>query len=207
MVVQHFRRSKTTPATAPSTNQRPVSTKRSTKDGPSRVSSAIVQDVPEEVLQPQTGEPATSPTTADPPVVAHLVLPTRTRKAKELQKRLGVGRPVAVGGSGPRAVTRSATISREKRLRGSQSTKKLEATIQEGSYPFIISRSCELLILPRIGNGRQFTLPASQHIPTPSIHSYTTPRSGRERKINDYNSRLPNSACKHCEIFSHDIIL
>ncbi|KAJ3571578.1 hypothetical protein NP233_g3658 [Leucocoprinus birnbaumii] len=57
-------------------------------------------------------------------------LPARTKKAKELQKKLGVGRPVAAGGTGARAVTRSTTVSRE-RSRGNRNIHQVEATIQE----------------------------------------------------------------------------
>ena len=55
----------------------------------------------------------------------------RTRKAKETQTRLGVGRPLAVGGQGPRAVTRSSGGSRRKEAKSSKQKPK-EPTIQEG---------------------------------------------------------------------------
>lgn len=55
---------------------------------------------------------------------------TRTRKAKE-QTRLGVGRPVAAGGAGPRAVTKSLSVSKGKRGKVSKSMKVTEATIPE----------------------------------------------------------------------------
>jgi hypothetical protein len=58
----------------------------------------------------------------------------RTRKAKETQTRLGVGRPVAAGGSGPRAVTKSVTVSRGKRGRPSRNVKTKEPTIEEGQW-------------------------------------------------------------------------
>ena len=58
--------------------------------------------------------------------------PPRTRKAKETQTRLGVGRPLAVGGQGPRAVTRSSGSSRGKEGKSSKSHKPKEPTIQEG---------------------------------------------------------------------------
>lgn len=55
----------------------------------------------------------------------------RTRKAKETQFRLGVGRPVAAGGSGARAVTKSQSVSRGKRGKPSRSVKPMEEAIQE----------------------------------------------------------------------------
>lgn len=55
---------------------------------------------------------------------------TRTRKAKE-QTRLGVGRPVAAGGAGPRAVTKSMSVPRIQRGKGSRTMKQSEATILE----------------------------------------------------------------------------
>lgn len=58
--------------------------------------------------------------------------PARTRKAKELQTRLGVGKPIIAGGHGPRAVTRSSGSSRGKRAKSSKSLKPTEDTIEEG---------------------------------------------------------------------------
>lgn len=62
--------------------------------------------------------------------------PPRTRKAKDMQTRLGVGRPVAAGGSGPRAVTKSLNVSRGgKRGKSSKTMKPTEETIlEEGIY-------------------------------------------------------------------------
>ncbi|KAI8995497.1 hypothetical protein BD414DRAFT_409772 [Trametes punicea] len=58
--------------------------------------------------------------------------PPRTRRAKETQYKLGMGRPTAVGGSGPRTVTRSTTVAvKGKRARGSKSVKPTEAVIHE----------------------------------------------------------------------------
>lgn len=59
------------------------------------------------------------------------LLAIRTKKGKE-QTRLGVGRPVVAGGSGPRAVTRSLSLSKKKRAQNSRSVKPMEATIVEG---------------------------------------------------------------------------
>jgi hypothetical protein len=84
--------------------------------------------VSEETTQKQGNPTNTRP---NPEATGDMFPVPRTKKVKELQKRLGVGRPVAVGGTGPRAVTRSTTISSE-RLRSNRSMQKIEATIQEG---------------------------------------------------------------------------
>lgn len=65
------------------------------------------------------------------PIVVSVPAP-RTRKAKELQTRLGVGRPVAAGGSGPRAVTKSSSIPRGRRGKSGKAMQPTEATIEEG---------------------------------------------------------------------------
>ncbi|KAI6044954.1 hypothetical protein EDC04DRAFT_179654 [Pisolithus marmoratus] len=58
--------------------------------------------------------------------------PPRTRKAKETQYRLGVGRPAVAGGSGARAITKSVSVSRKSRRgKSSASVKPSEATITE----------------------------------------------------------------------------
>ncbi|KAF9240903.1 hypothetical protein BU15DRAFT_61221 [Melanogaster broomeanus] len=62
--------------------------------------------------------------------------PPRTRKAKQTQYRLGVGRPIIAGGSGPRAVTKSASVSRTvKRAKSSRTIQPTEATITEEPEP------------------------------------------------------------------------
>jgi hypothetical protein len=58
---------------------------------------------------------------------------SRTRKAKDTQFRLGVGRPSAAGGSGARAVTtKVVSVARSKRGKPSRSGRPGEATIVEG---------------------------------------------------------------------------
>ncbi|KAJ4489401.1 hypothetical protein C8J55DRAFT_603715 [Lentinula edodes] len=109
--------------------QRSVSTRTSSRS--TRTSSMIVHDVEgdeegsaggaeeEEKMQPGVQEVPRSPP-----------LP-RIRKAKETQFRLGVGRPLAAGGKGARAVTKSVSASRAKKGKGSRSVKPSEATIEE----------------------------------------------------------------------------
>ncbi|TFK41028.1 hypothetical protein BDQ12DRAFT_710878 [Crucibulum laeve] len=121
--------------------QRVVSTRRSGRSGPSRISSVIIHDTDDEGDGEEEGEaedhhldsfhpgtPARDPTPSSKP-------PPRTRKAKELQTKLGVGRPIAAGGSGPRAVTKSFNIPRGKRARSSKVIKPSEATIEEEPEP------------------------------------------------------------------------
>jgi len=117
----------------PRTMRRSVSTRVS---GPSRISSVIIHDTDDEnenedegsnaelshKHESDTQETAQSTTVTSPA--------PRAKKAKD-QSRLGVGRPVAAGGSGPRAVTRSFSVSRGKRPKGSKTTKPTEDTIPE----------------------------------------------------------------------------
>ncbi|KAG5654776.1 hypothetical protein H0H81_003784 [Sphagnurus paluster] len=130
---------KPTPSNAP--KPRSVSTRVSSRAGPSRISSIVIHDTGDEDLEEEQAEeiyitdapqldvqPATQPEmeTIAPPA-------TRSRKGKE-QTRLGVGRPVAAGGAGPRAVTKSLSLSK-KRGKGSRSVKPSEATIVEEIEP------------------------------------------------------------------------
>ena len=62
-----------------------------------------------------------------------LVPPPRTRKAKELQTRLGKGKPVIAGGSGPRAITASSGSSKGRQTKSSKTMKPREPTIEEGN--------------------------------------------------------------------------
>lgn len=125
------------PNTSPRT--RAVS-RRSTRNSSTRISSAIVHDVEEEEgdEENQDAEEAHRP---EPEPTSQ-----RTRKAKETQKKLGVGRPVAAGGTGARAVTRSASYSKAKKSRTSKSIKPIEETIiEEGVHDSVVP--CVLLIL------------------------------------------------------------
>jgi len=62
--------------------------------------------------------------------------PVRSRKAKELQRRLGVGRPIAAGGTGARTVTQSTAFEREG-IRHSRS-EQVEAIIPERKLPKVL---------------------------------------------------------------------
>ncbi|RXW24771.1 hypothetical protein EST38_g1073 [Candolleomyces aberdarensis] len=73
----------------------------------------------------------------DQPSETQPSLPPRTRKAKDLQTRLGVGRPKLAGGSGARAVTKSTStsIQRGKRGKSSRMLSRVEPTIEEEVEP------------------------------------------------------------------------
>ncbi|KAI9057115.1 hypothetical protein FKP32DRAFT_1661692 [Trametes sanguinea] len=106
-------------------------------------SSVIIHDTDEEddagerdhresAPLPPSSEPEATPAPAPAP-------PPRTRRAKDTQYKLGVGRPTAVGGSGARAVTRSTSLSvKGKRVRGSRSVRPVEAAIQEEEGLYVL---------------------------------------------------------------------
>ncbi|RPD63089.1 hypothetical protein L227DRAFT_497561 [Lentinus tigrinus ALCF2SS1-6] len=102
----------------------------------SSTSSVIIHDTDEED-NVVTDDQFTSGLSA-PPSEASIVAvpPPRTRRAKETQYKLGVGRPIAAGGHGARAVTRTASLSQKgKRGKGSKSAKPTEAAIAEEEEP------------------------------------------------------------------------
>ncbi|KAG5648104.1 hypothetical protein DXG03_007139 [Asterophora parasitica] len=128
------------PAAPHAPARRSVSTRHSSRAGPSRISSMVIHhtdDEEEEESEKHIIEPVKP--VEDVPIpdgreskIQPDMQPgapvTRTRKSKE-QTRLGVGRPVAAGGDGPRAVTKSLSISK-KRGKG-RSALPSEATIVE----------------------------------------------------------------------------
>ncbi|KAF8078485.1 hypothetical protein FPV67DRAFT_1465426 [Lyophyllum atratum] len=127
------------PVAANAPTRRSVSTRLSSRAGPSRISSIVIHDTDDEDEE-ETGatempspdelesnaQSSSHPEPSPPPA-------TRTKKGKE-QTRLGVGRPVAAGGAGPRAITKSLSVSK-KRGKGSKSMKPTEATIAEEIEP------------------------------------------------------------------------
>jgi hypothetical protein len=70
---------------------------------------------------------------------------TRTRKARDAQLRLGVGRPTAVGGQGARTVTRSVSVAKGTRSRSGRGAKPAKAPIVEGSSGYLRSSFSSLL--------------------------------------------------------------
>ncbi|OJT09495.1 hypothetical protein TRAPUB_14029 [Trametes pubescens] len=108
----------------------PVSRPRGTSS-----SSVIIHDSDEEdqAFEEQHRR-SVAPTISSEPEAPHP--PPRTRRAKDTQYRLGVGRPTVVGGSGARAVTRSSSsTTKGKRGKASRSVKPVEAAIQEEEEP------------------------------------------------------------------------
>lgn len=71
---------------------------------------------------------------------------TRTRKARDAQLRLGVGRPPTAEGRGPRVVTRSISVAKGARSRSGRAAKPVPAPIVEGSSGFHYFRSLLILL-------------------------------------------------------------
>ncbi|KAF7339356.1 hypothetical protein MSAN_02149500 [Mycena sanguinolenta] len=120
---------------APAT-RRSVSTRQPSRSAP-RISSVIIHDTDdedeEEENAPEVDEEETENQPQPQPDPEPTSIPSnRTRKAKDTQTRLGVGRPVAAGGNGARAVTKSVSVAKGKRGRNSKAVKKpVEETIPE----------------------------------------------------------------------------
>ncbi|OAX44749.1 hypothetical protein K503DRAFT_861044 [Rhizopogon vinicolor AM-OR11-026] len=97
-------------------------------------SSVIIHDIDEEDEVVEETEAKEQPETQNPPTPTYSTL--RTRKARDTQYRLGVGRPTIAGGSGARAVTKSGSISRgSKRAKSTRNVKPSEETIVEELEP------------------------------------------------------------------------
>ncbi len=119
---------------------------------------------------------------------------TRTRKARDAQLRLGVGRPPVAGGRGPRIVTRSVSVAKGARSRSGRGAKPVRTPIVEGLSGFYLFRLplilSDQLSVPCAGlclyvssstkylNCSQQTLPKKHHYPhpTPRALSHGRPR-------------------------------
>ncbi|KAJ7727841.1 hypothetical protein DFH07DRAFT_1066487 [Mycena maculata] len=123
---------KANPRTAAPPTRRSVSTRHTSRSAP-RISSVIIHDTDDEEDDDNEPEIDEEETENKPQPVEPEPIPatTRTRKAKETQTRLGVGRPVAAGGNGPRAVTKSISVAKGKRGKNSKAIKPVEDTIPE----------------------------------------------------------------------------
>ncbi|KAJ3798803.1 hypothetical protein GGU11DRAFT_556649 [Lentinula aff. detonsa] len=123
---------------SPPAGRRSVSTRRSSRSA--RTSSMIVHDLEGDeegsAEDAEEEEEERSEQQEAPPQP-----PPRTRKAKETQLRLGVGRPMAAGGKGARAVTKSVSVSKSRKGKGSRSVKPSEATIEEEPESEPVERS------------------------------------------------------------------
>ncbi|KAM5538177.1 hypothetical protein V8D89_008064 [Ganoderma adspersum] len=123
------------PQRAPSTRVVSRSSTASRLRGASS-SSVIIHDTDEEDNANTDGALTSLSTLPSSEPEAASVLPPRTRRAKNSQYKLGVGRPTAAGGSGARTVTRSTSLSQKgKRAKGSKSIKPMEAVILEEEEP------------------------------------------------------------------------
>ncbi|KAF9229425.1 hypothetical protein BS17DRAFT_771433 [Gyrodon lividus] len=108
--------------------QRPPSTRIPSFAGARRrdksTSSVIIHSSDDEADEPSSQQL--------PPVQSPVPQPPGTRKARQTQYRLGVGRPIIAGGSGARAITKSVSVSRTaKRAKSSRTIQPSEATITE----------------------------------------------------------------------------
>lgn len=124
--------------------------------------SVIIHDTDEEAEAEATGEIEVEqqPKEHKPPPAPVDPAP-RTRKAKDTQYRLGVGRPIIAGGSGARAVTKSVSVSRgSKRAKSLRHVKPSEDPIAEEPEPEPI---------PAATSSEQAGL--SDSLPVPQPHS------------------------------------
>ncbi|KAJ6604786.1 hypothetical protein DFH09DRAFT_322131 [Mycena vulgaris] len=118
-------------AAPPPPTRRSVSTRHASRSAP-RISSVIIHDTDDEEDDENEQEIDEEEIENQPEPEPEPIPPaTRTRKAKDTQTRLGVGRPVAAGGNGPRAVTKSLSVAKGKRGRNSRAIKPAEDTIPE----------------------------------------------------------------------------
>ncbi|KAI6005253.1 hypothetical protein F5J12DRAFT_835767 [Pisolithus orientalis] len=114
------------------------STSRISSHSGIRRGSLIIHGAGNDIIEEGTSSPVEEVKPPPPPSPRQL---PRTRKAKESQYRLGVGRPVVAGGSGARSITKSVSVSRKsKRGKSSTSVKPSEATITEGNATAILCR-------------------------------------------------------------------
>ncbi|OJA10792.1 hypothetical protein AZE42_00299 [Rhizopogon vesiculosus] len=96
--------------------------------------SVIVHDIDEEDEVVEGTEAKEQPEIQNPPTPIYST--PRTRKARDTQYKLGVGRPTIAGGSGARAVTKSGSVSRgSKRAKSTRNVKSSEETIVEELEP------------------------------------------------------------------------
>jgi hypothetical protein len=119
--------------------RRSVSTRMSSRSGPSHINSVIIHDKDDNHQDQGLNEEQSCGHESDTPAAAGSkpITPpaTRARKAKE-QTRLGVGRPTAPGDSGPRAITKSSSVSKSRHAKASKTMTPPQDTIPEqGKYP------------------------------------------------------------------------
>lgn len=156
------------------------------------MSSVIIHDIPEE-MNGQDSHTATRLETAVP-VPLPPAPPVRNQKAKELQRRLGVGRPIAAGGTGARTVTQSTAFPREG-IRHSRS-EQMKATIPEGKLPKVLLYPRKPLKYyadsesPGIFDTQQTTIISSFQDPSSSLRGEATQEKGETIKSPDIERLL-----------------
>ncbi|KAI0257574.1 hypothetical protein BJV78DRAFT_1278074 [Lactifluus subvellereus] len=89
------------------------------------------EDDEQQTVKPETGAPSSH----------HHGPMTRTRKARDAQLRLGVGRPTAAGGQGARTVTRSVSVAKGTRPRSGRGAKPAQAPIVEVPILFTLDET------------------------------------------------------------------
>lgn len=148
------------------------------EDDPTTQSKSDTTRIPQPVGQQRVAQP--------PPV-------TRTRKAKETQLRLGVGRPKVAGGAGARAVTKSFSVQKNNK-RVSKSVKISEAVIPEEQDPgaFYVRVALALVLMPS-HSAHPPTNPPATTSATPQPVAQVTPiTQGPPQNLDKINECMQN---------------
>ena len=132
MLIETTKPETTKPASTSQIPQRISSTRTVSRPASTRgrVGSMIIHDIPEDVEMDDSDDPPI-PNGSVPPTSSIPGPASRTRKAKEVQSKLGLGRPRLIGGTGPRTVSRKPSSAPERRSRVVTSAKPSEAAIRE----------------------------------------------------------------------------
>ena len=184
-----FYRSQATSGSSPTPSPpvQPISLVRllTTKAESSRLSSVIIHDIPEETNGQELHTATTTRLQTAVPVPLPSAPPVQSKKAKELQRRLGVGRPIVAGGTGARTVTLSSPFEREG-IRHSRS-EQMEATMPEGKLPKVLLYPRKPLKYyadsesPGISNTQKTTPISSFQDPSSSLRGEATQEKGETR--------------------------
>ena len=199
---QPMPKSEPSPSQLPPPSKRTASVRiastRSTNIGQSRLrsgGSVVVRDNDEEDEPTTESKPDTTkipqPVSQPPPPPV-----MRTRKAKETQLRLGVGRPKVVGGAGARAVTKSFSASKNNK-RVSKSAKISEAVIPEEPDPgsFYVCYLLTLVLSPVTSEHHSTNPPAANSTTSPPVTQAAPVVHGPSQnleKINEYMQNIVN---------------
>ncbi|TFY62167.1 hypothetical protein EVJ58_g4048 [Rhodofomes roseus] len=99
-------------------------------------SSVIIHDTDDEEEQPEVPKGGSAPPESQrAPPSSQSSTASLPKKSRQTQYRLGVGRPILAGGSGARAITKSVSLTKTKRGKGSISVKPSEDVIEEEAEP------------------------------------------------------------------------